>query len=167
MTGVPTDQELDDVVVTATKPKKGPVPGSNIARVFRKPAFCSRPLYRLGVKIDNLGKVGKFVGTAGVAAGLGAAAVGGVATAPAGGEGAAPGLALASASARLYVLGALVSTGGNILKGLAGSHLAMAAVVSDIVTGVAAAGAISDIGSAITGNAADLATEPLAPKDPC
>jgi hypothetical protein len=125
-----------------------------------RPDYCNSPIHRLGSGLDKLGSFTKTAAAAGLAAGLTDAAIGGLATAPAGGEGAGPGLALAAASARLYGSGSAISTAGNILKGLSGDSVAWSSVTLDgaqkLLSSLGGVGPIGDaVVDAVTGNAMD------------
>lgn len=101
-------------------------------------------------------------------AGLGAAAIGGIATAPAGGEGALPGLGLAGFGARLYVGSSLVALAGNGLKGLAGDSAARQEAATDILGNLLGVTmGISPIGETLVDTGTDALKDPIKPRSPC
>lgn len=122
----------------------------------QKPAYCGRTTYKLGVRLDNAGKVAMMGGAATMLLGGAGAAAG----APIAGVGAAPGLGLASFGATLVGRGALLSTAGNVPKAVAGDSSAIPSLAGDIFTAVTdGLSNLSKIGQAITGIGANAATD--------
>ncbi|HEX8583879.1 MAG TPA: RHS repeat-associated core domain-containing protein, partial [Allosphingosinicella sp.] len=128
------------------------------------PAYCSKPLYKLGARVDGYGKATQFAGQSIVVAGLVGAGVGSVA----GGAGAAPGLGLAGLGAEVYGVGGAISLGGNLMKAISGDGRSFSAAVADTFqTAISNIGAINKIGQVVVGTTTSTITGAFTGADPC
>lgn len=96
------------------------------------------------------------------------AAYGGTMTAPIGGAGAAPGLAVVAGGGSTYGLGGVVSLAGRGLKILSGDRSSIPSSIGDLLgSAFSSMGEISGFGGMVIDQVSGAATSPFQPKGPC
>lgn len=87
---------------------------------------------------------------------------------PAGGVGAGPGIGVVSVGAQIFERGALMVTGGSLLKLAGGDTNAISSLVSDAFQAFAGNFAsLTTLGKGVTGAASDAATSSIGSDSPC